>query len=200
MFTGLVERVGRVCAQSTKESLLELGIEGADLSRSLRIGDSVAVSGVCLTATRIEDERFFVDVAAETQSRTTLGSASAGTSVNLELPLRPTDRLGGHFVQGHVDAVGEVLHAGQHDGNYVLRVGHDPRSAALVVEKGSITLDGVSLTVTASRPSFFEVMLIPHTLEVTTLGGLAVGGLVNVEYDILAKYVARLSEPYREPS
>ncbi|HEY7699095.1 MAG TPA: riboflavin synthase, partial [Vicinamibacteria bacterium] len=126
-----------------------------------------------------------------------LGRLSSGALVNLELPLRPVDRLGGHIVQGHVDELGLVAASGPREGNHVLRVEHSLDASPFVVEKGSIAIDGVSLTVMASGPGWLEVMLIPHTLAVTTLGGLAPGDGVHLEYDILAKYVARLAAPYR---
>jgi riboflavin synthase len=135
-------------------------------------------------------------VAPETLRRTTLGRRVEGDAVNLELPLRADARLGGHFVQGHVDAAARVRHAGDRDGDYVLTIGHTREASSLVVEKGSITIDGVSLTVTGCGPEWLEVMLIPHTLDATTLGRLTPGDDVNLEYDILAKYMVQLAEPY----
>ena len=198
MFTGLVEAMGTIAEVMGKggSELVELIIESQEIAPSLKLGDSVAVSGVCLTATRVEAARFRVDVAPETLRRTTLGRLAEGDAVNLELPLRADARLGGHFVQGHVDAAGRVTHAGLRDGDYVLTIGHADEASPLVVEKGSITIDGVSLTVTGCGPSWFEVMLIPHTLDATTLGRLTPGDDVNLEYDILAKYIVQLAEPY----
>ncbi|GMR22667.1 MAG: riboflavin synthase [Acidobacteriota bacterium] len=203
MFTGLVEALGTVGERSGTEptekdnnELVRLTIESHALAPSLKLGDSVAVSGVCLTATRVDPARFRVDVAPETLRRTTLGQLSEGDAVNLELPLRVDARLGGHFVQGHVDATGRVTHAGPRDGDYVLTIGHADEARPLVVEKGSIAIDGVSLTVTGCGPEWFEVMLIPHTLDVTTLGRLTPGDGINLEYDILAKYMVQLAEPY----
>jgi riboflavin synthase len=135
-------------------------------------------------------------VAPETLRRTTLGRRVEGDAVNLELPLRADARLGGHFVQGHVDVAARVRHAGDRDGDYVLAIGHAREASSLVVEKGSITIDGVSLTVTGCGPEWLEVMLIPHTLDATTLGRLTPGDDVNLEYDILAKYMVQLAEPY----
>jgi riboflavin synthase len=133
----------------------------------------------------------------ETERRTRLGQLEPGEPLNLELPLRPSDRLGGHIVQGHVDELGRVATSGSREGNHVLRVDHSREAGRFVVEKGSIAIDGVSLTVIGSGRGWLEVMLIPHTLAVTTLGRLAPGDGVHLEYDILAKYVARLVEPYR---
>jgi riboflavin synthase len=180
--------------------VLELVIESSPIASELELGASVSVSGVCLTATEVGESSFRVDVAVETERRTRLGRLQPGEILNLELPLRPTDRLGGHFVQGHVDELGRVAESGPREGNHVLRVEHSPEASRFVVEKGSIAVDGVSLTVMASGSGWLEVMLIPHTLAVTTLGRLAPGDGVHLEYDILAKYVARLAESYgREP-
>jgi riboflavin synthase len=197
MFTGLVQAIGRVASIRRKGDVLELGIESESIAPELEIGSSVSVSGVCLTATEISGGAFRVEVAKETERRTRLGGLEPGEPLNLELPLRPTDRLGGHFVQGHVDELGRVLESGPREGNHGLRVEHSREASRFVVEKGSIAIDGVSLTVTASGPGWLEVMLIPHTLAVTTLGRLSPGDGVHLEYDILAKYVARLAEPYR---
>jgi riboflavin synthase len=204
MFTGLVEAMGTIGDVIGKggSELVELTIESHEIAPSLKLGDSVAVSGVCLTATHVEAARFRVDVAPETLRCTTLGRLAEGDAVNLELPLRADARLGGHFVQGHVDAAARVREAGPRDGggggdgDYVLTIGHAREASPLVVEKGSITIDGVSLTVTGCGPEWLEVMLIPHTLDATTLGRLSAGDDVNLEYDILAKYMVQLAEPY----
>jgi riboflavin synthase len=197
MFTGLVQAVGRVSSVRPASTGLELVVEAPDLAAELEIGASIAVSGVCLTVTGLDERSFRVDVAAETLRLTTLGNLVEGVKVNLELPLLPTNRLGGHFVQGHVDEVGLVEVLGRERGDFVLRVKHSEAAGPLVVKKGSIAIDGVSLTVTRSALGLFEVMLIPHTLEVTTLGVLEPGDGVNLEYDILAKYVLQMSEAYR---
>jgi len=196
MFTGLVQAVGRLESSRLRGDVLELVIDSALASPQLELGASVSVSGVCLTATEIGASRFRVEVAKETESRTRLGRLAAGEPLNLELPLRAMDRLGGHIVQGHVDELGRVAASGARGGNHVLRVEHSPEASRFVVEKGSIAIDGVSLTVMACGRGWLEVMLIPHTLAVTTLGRLAPGDGVHLEYDILAKYVARLAEPY----
>ena len=193
MFTGLVLGVGEVCEARPLAGgarLLTVS-DPAALLDEVSPGQSVAVDGVCLTATATGRARVSFEVSTETLSRTTLGAFHPGCPVNLELPLRASDRLGGHFVQGHVDGAGAVLAAGGEDADYRVRIRHgEPR---WIVEKGSVALDGVSLTVAASLPdeACFEVMLIPHTRQATTLGRLRAGDTVNLEYDILAKYLAR---------
>lgn len=198
MFTGLVQTSGVITAVRDKGDLRELVIESRELAPELELGASVAVSGVCLTVTELAGSSFRLDVASETMRRTRLGSIAEGSLVNLELPLRASDRLGGHFVQGHVDELGRVVEAGPRGGDYVVRVEHAPEASSLVVEKGSIAVDGVSLTVTRRGRGWFEVMLIPHTLAVTTLGRLGPGDGVHLEYDILAKYMVEMTAAYRE--
>ena len=193
MFTGLVIAVGDVRAVRDLGAgrFLTIGHGGGEFA-GLSIGDSVAVSGVCLSAVAVEPAAVSFEVAAETLSLTTLGGLRPGNRVNLELPLRASDRLGGHFVQGHVDGCGEVLEAGGSDDDYRMRIRHgEPR---WIVRKGSVAIDGVSLTVASVSPgeACFEVMLIPHTRAATTLGALREGDRVNLEYDILAKYVGAL--------
>lgn len=198
MFTGLVAAVGELTEVTALDGgarrlVLREGRPGGGLLEETKTGDSVSVSGVCLTVlTRDRDARTAAfEAAAETLARTTLGSLQVRSPVNLELPLRAGDRLGGHFVQGHVDAVGEVAAAGGTDADYRVRVLH-PESR-WIVQKGSVALDGVSLTVARedARAGWFEVMLIPHTRSHTTLGQLRSGDPVNIEYDVLAKYVAQ---------
>jgi riboflavin synthase len=196
MFTGLIQAVGALTVSRRQGDVLELELECASIASELTVGASVAVSGVCLTAKECRRTSFLVDLAQETIGRTRLSGLGAGDEVNLELPLKPTDRLGGHFVQGHVDDLGRVTEAGNRDRDYILRVEHEPDGSRFVVEKGSIAIDGVSLTVTRCGSGWFEVMLIPHTLSVTTLGRRRAGDFVHLEYDILAKYVARFAEIY----
>jgi len=157
-----------------------------------RVGDSMAVNGVCLTVVELGADSFAADVSAETLSRTSLRQARAGTRVNLERPLTPTSRLGGHIVQGHVDGVGEFREARPVGDGYLVRVGFPAGLGRYIVEKGSIAVDGISLTVAALGGDWFEIAVIPHTWRVTNLGALAGGAAVNLEVDILAKYVERL--------
>jgi riboflavin synthase len=185
MFTGLVQATGAVSALDGGRLRVE-----ADRPLELREGDSVAVSGVCLTATEVDGASFAADVVAETLGRSSLGGLGRGDRVNLELPLRASDRLGGHVMQGHVDGMGTVESLGP-DG--VLRVVAPADLLRYVVEKGSIAVDGVSLTVAEVDDESFAVVLIPETLGRTTLSGLEPGDPVNLEVDVLAKYVEKLA-------
>jgi riboflavin synthase len=191
MFTGLVQDLGRIVSADRNGEGARVTVETA-LAAELHEGDSVAVNGVCLTATEIGDKSFAADVMNETLSRTSLADVEAGAGVNLELPLRPSDRLGGHVVQGHVDGLATI--AESHDDGFARRVRFetDPELLRYVVEKGSIALDGVSLTVIEIGDSWFTVSLIPESLERTNLGAAEPGTKVNVEVDVLAKYVERL--------
>ena len=185
MFTGLVQITGTIA--SLGEGRLSVR---ADLD--LAAGDSVAVNGVCLTATAVGDGGFDADVMAETLRRTSLGALSEGDGVNLELPLRASDRLGGHVVQGHVDGLGTVESLSDEGFARVVRIAAPSELLRYVVEKGSIAVDGVSLTVAEVDGDGFSVSLIPETLERTTLGEVAPGRSVNLEVDVLAKYVEKL--------
>ncbi|HET8639639.1 MAG TPA: riboflavin synthase [Solirubrobacterales bacterium] len=193
MFTGLIEDIGVVEA-------VEAGGEGSTLRIATRLGgelsegDSIAVGGVCLTATDVGAAGFAAEAMNQTLQVTALGRLGAGDRVNLELAMRPSDRLGGHIVQGHVDGVGEVASLAEDGFAKRLRVRLGPELLRYVVAKGSIALDGVSLTVAALGEDWAEVSLIPETLERTTLGGTAPGERLNVECDIVAKYVERLAK------
>jgi len=188
MFTGLVETIGEVVGvqRSGQGAVIEIA---SPIAGELEAGDSIAVSGACLTAREIAGTGFRADVVAETLARTTLGELAGGSRVNLELPLRLSDRLGGHVVLGHVDGVGEVR--ARHDSGEI-EVEIDEQLSRYVVQKGSIALDGVSLTVASVADSTVTVALIPQTRASTTLGEAAVGRRLNVEVDILAKHVERL--------
>jgi riboflavin synthase len=191
MFTGLVVAQGTVKRVRDRAGVVELEIDAPKLARELDRGGSVAVNGVCLTATDSGRRRFSVEVMPETVVRSTFRTLERGANVNLELPLRVADRLGGHFVQGHVDGTARVVRAEDDDGARRVWFSADEDILRYIVAKGSVTLDGVSLTVVECGRSTFQVALIPHTLGATTLGELAVGSEVNVEVDVLAKYVER---------
>jgi riboflavin synthase len=196
MFTGLVGDLGSVRAVETEPAGSRLEIQTA-LAGELSEGDSVAVNGVCLTATSVADGGFRADVMAETLRRSSLGPLSDGDLVNLELPLRPADRLGGHFVQGHVDGTGTVEDVTVEGFANVVRIACGPEILRYIVEKGSIAVDGVSLTVADLDDEGFTVSLIPETLERTTLGSAVPGRVVNLEVDVLAKYVEKLTQGAR---
>jgi riboflavin synthase len=191
VFTGLVADLGTVTAVDATGDGVRLAVKTA-LAPEISEGDSVAVNGVCLTATGISDGVFSADVMQESLRRSSLGQVVSGSSVNLELPLRASDRLGGHVVQGHVDGVA-VVRSVREDGFARVVTFDAPRDLLrYVVEKGSIAVDGVSLTVSAIDDDSFSVSLIPETLERTTLGAAEVGRPVNLEVDVLAKYVEKL--------
>jgi riboflavin synthase len=192
MFTGIVRERGRVSALEEGAEGLRLEIDAPATAAQLAIGDSVSISGACLTATSVSNGSFSVTAVAETLARTTLGALSVDDDVNLEIAARIGDPLGGHFVQGHVDGLGRVA-AARDDGCVWIEAG--PEILRYCVEKGSIAVDGVSLTIAGLRDGAFEVALIPHTLEVTTLGALQPGDEVNLEVDVLAKYVEKLAHP-----
>ena len=187
MFTGIVEELGRVRSADADG---RLAIEASIVSSSLKLGSSIAVNGCCLTAVEVGPDGFVVQAVPETLSRTNLGELAAGSEVNLERPLALGDRLDGHLVQGHVDGTGEVL-APAPD----LRVAAPPEVLRYVVVKGSITIDGISLTVVDVDDHSFTVAVIPHTSKITTLGRRTAGERVNLEVDLIAKYVERLIGP-----
>jgi riboflavin synthase len=191
VFTGLVQDLGTVTAVDATADGVRLAVRSG-LAGELALGDSVAVNGVCLTATAVADGHFSADVMHETLRRSSLAGAGDGMRVNLELPLRATDRLGGHVVQGHVDGVGAVKGARDDGFARVVEIEADPALLRYVVEKGSIAVDGISLTVSAVDGTSFAVSLIPETLERTTLGAAQPGRPVNLEVDVLAKYVEKL--------
>ena len=191
MFTGLVQDLGTVVAVDVTGDGVRLGVR-TSLAGELREGDSIAVNGVCLTAVGLcAGERFGADVMRETLRRSSLGSVESGSAVNLELPLRAADRLGGHVVQGHVDGTGTVAEVAEDGFAKRVRLELPEDLLPYVVEHGSIAIEGVSLTVAALTDESVEVSLIPETLERTTLGGVEVGDRLNVECDVLARYVRR---------
>ncbi len=190
MFTGIVEEVGRVIlAQYGKVT-----IAAADILQGLEMGGSIAVNGVCLTITSLDNKSFSVDIMSETLRRTNLELLSAGGKVNLEKPLTLSKPLGGHLVQGHIDATGRVASVGWDGEAMLMRFEASPEVMRYVVEKGFIAVDGVSLTVVAKDNSSFQVSVVDYTRQHTTLGGRQVGDTVNLEVDIIAKYVEQFSQ------
>jgi len=193
VFTGLIADLGSVTALEQDGEGALIAIQSG-LAGALREGDSIAVNGVCLTATDVSGDGFRAQAMIETLERSALGGLRAGARVNLELALRAGDRLGGHVVQGHVDGTATVRGVLEQGFACVLEIDVDPRLARYLVEKGSVAVDGVSLTVSALSEHGFSVSLIPETLERTSLGQIREGQLVNIEVDILAKHVERLME------
>jgi riboflavin synthase len=198
VFTGIVEEVGTVVARMDQADAARLRIRATKVLQDVALGDSISVSGVCLTVTDVEDGVWGTDVMAETLRRSSLGKAEAGGRVNLERAVTAHTRLGGHMVQGHVDGVGSVLSRTPSEHWEVVRIELPRELARYVVEKGSIAVDGVSLTVSAvtavdDPAPWFEVSLIPTTLRETTLGERSPGDPVNLEVDVIAKYVERLT-------
>jgi len=191
MFTGLVQALGRISGHELTDDGVRLTVE-SELARELSGGDSVAVNGVCLTATAVGERSFTAEVMNETLQRSSLRDAQAGTEVNLELPLRASDRLGGHVVQGHVDGIGVVAEIEDDGFARRIRVSAPDDVLRYIVSKGSVAVDGVSLTITQIDDTSFTVSLIPETLERTNLGAARPGTAVNLEVDVLAKYVEKL--------
>lgn len=192
MFTGLIEAVGEIVAVAPAGDGIRIVVRAPDLLDDVAHGASISVSGTCLTVVDWTEETFTADVMKQTLDVTTIGAKTPGTRVNLERAMAANGRLGGHIVQGHVDGTAPVLAVRPGDRWTVIRFGLDPHLAPLVVAKGSIAVDGTSLTVSDAGDDWFEVSLIPETLQATTLGGLAVGDRVNLETDVLARHVARL--------
>ena len=202
MFTGIVEEIGEVVAVRRTDEVLELTVRGPTVSSDARHGDSIAVSGVCLTVTAVEAAAgstvdgaggtFRVELVPETLARTSLAGVRAGTRVNLERAVAVGGRLGGHIVQGHVDGTGEILERKPSENWEIVKISLPADLTRYVVEKGSITVDGISLTVVDAGPDYFTVSLIPTTLALTTLGHKGPGDPVNLEVDVIAKYVERM--------
>jgi riboflavin synthase len=207
VFTGIVEELGEVIALEDHQGSARLTVRGPKVTADASRGDSIAVNGVCLTVTDTAGGEFTADVMGETLARSGLGALAPGSRVNLERPMRLDGRLGGHIVQGHVDGTGAILDRRPAGHWEIVRIAVSPRLMRYVVEKGSVTVDGISLTVSGlsgadaaagdavgqdGRPGWIEVSLIPETLERTTLGSKQAGEVVNLEVDVIAKYVERL--------
>ena len=193
MFTGIIEAVGTIADVQSKGTDTRLRINTGKLAlEDVQLGDSIAVNGVCLTVVELPGDGFWADVSAETLSKTTLANASRASKVNLEKALTPTTRLGGHLVSGHVDGIGEVVlrEAAGRSVHFRLRAPED--LARYIAQKGSICVDGISLTVNAVEGQIFDLNIVPHTLAQTTMGDFTVGQQVNLEVDIIARYLERM--------
>jgi riboflavin synthase len=195
MFTGIVSERGRVRRAKTRRGVLELEVEAPETAKSLHRSDSVSIDGVCLTVVTTSRKRFGVQAMAETLERSTLGALRSGAEVNLELPVRLMDRLGGHLVQGHVDGMATIIRVEDEEASRRVWFSAPADLLRYLVPKGSVTINGVALTVTEVGVTSFGVAVIPYTLEVTTLGRMMTGAVVNIEIDVIAKYVERLVAP-----
>jgi riboflavin synthase len=195
MFTGIVGEIGVISALTDSSGERCITVEAPRTTSDLKVGDSVCVCGVCQTVVSRTDREFSVTAVPETLGRSTLGYLRVGSRVNLELSLSVGDRLGGHFVTGHVDTVGRIASKKPEGAGFRLTFEHDPGFSRLVVEKGSVAVDGVSLTVAGVSDGSFSVAVVPHTANATTLGSLKQGDSVNVEFDLIAKHLMRLSDP-----
>ncbi|MGW6059106.1 riboflavin synthase [Streptomyces sp. NPDC055189] len=192
MFTGIVEELGEITAVENLDDASRFRVRGPVVTDGAKHGDSIAVNGVCLTVVEHEGDEFTADVMAETLNRSSLGALAAGSRVNLERPTAVGDRLGGHIVQGHVDGTGEIVDRKPSENWEIVKISLPADLSRYVVEKGSVTVDGVSLTVVDAGPDYFTISLIPTTLALTTLGIKQPGDPVNLEVDIIAKYVERM--------
>ncbi len=198
MFTGIVEELGRVVGVAPNDGGVQMTIEAITVLDDTELGSSIALNGCCLTVVALDERSWSADVVIETLARTNLGDLTVGDAVNLERPVRLTDRLGGHLVQGHVDGTGVVRRREpQPDRSTWITIGAPPELLRYVVHKGSITVDGVSLTVARRHDDAFSIALVPHTLAATTLGTCGPSSRVNLEADLIAKYVEALLAPGR---
>ena len=192
MFTGIIEELGRVTSIEQRGDNVRLLIEARLVTEDIHEGDSIAVNGVCLTALDVNDCSFAADVSRETLDRSTLGRLRPGAPVNLERSVTPVTRLGGHLVQGHVDARGKFISATDRGGSWTVRIAYPPEIARYLVFKGSVAVEGISLTIAELTDDSFEIAIIPKTWEVTNFSRLQPGDDVNLEADVIAKYVERI--------
>ena len=192
MFTGIIEELGKVRSVERRGENARIVIDAQLVVEGTNHGDSIAVNGVCLTALDIDNNSFAADVSMETLARSTLGTLKPGTSVNLERSVTPSTRLGGHIVQGHVDARGRLLGVEDHGESWTVRFAYPAEIGRYLVFKGSVAVEGISLTIAGLTDDYFEVAIIPKTWEVTNVSSLKVGDGVNLEVDVIGKYVERL--------
>jgi riboflavin synthase len=195
MFTGIIEELGSVRSIEERGENARLVISARVVTEGTKHGDSISVNGVCLTALDIEPDSFAADVSKETLQRSTLGSLKAGAPVNLERAVTPATRLGGHIVQGHVDARGQFVNVENHGESWTVRIAYPKEIARYLVFKGSVAVEGISLTIAGLTNDYFEIAIIPKTWEVTNLSHLKPGDNVNIEVDIIGKYIEKLVNP-----
>lgn len=198
MFTGIIEEVGRISKIARQGQFAQVTISGSQIFSDMHLGDSIAVNGVCLTVTEFGSHHFSADVMSETLHRTTLGNLQPNSPVNLERAMAANGRFGGHIVSGHIDGTGEIVSITPAHHSVWFRIKSSPNLLRYVIEKGSITIDGISLTVVDCDSESFRVSVIPHTLSQTNLGTKKVGDRVNLENDIIGKYVEKLLQPKAE--
>lgn len=198
MFTGIIEEQGNILHVRPGTVSAELTVRASKVLEGTQVGDSIAVNGVCLTVTSLAGNSFTADVMAETMRKSNLGSLKPGSKVNLERALTPVSRLGGHFVSGHIDGVGEVSKMEREDNAVWFTIRAPQAITEVMVEKGSVAIDGISLTVVNVHTDSFTVSIIPHTMAETTLGQAAVGNAVNLENDVLGKYVFRFMKQIQQ--
>lgn len=199
MFTGIIEELGKIEKLKNHADGARIKISAQVVTKDSNEGDSIAVNGVCLTAINIKSDSFAADVSNETLGRSTLGKINVGAKVNLERAVTPLTRLGGHIVQGHVDATGEFLQAVKEGDFWTVRAGFPPEIARYLIYKGSIAVEGISLTIANLTENYFEIAIIPKTWELTNLSTLKAGDAVNLEVDMIAKYVERILLYGKEP-
>jgi riboflavin synthase len=192
MFTGIIEELGTVASFVPHEGGAKMDIKASVVTSDSREGDSISVNGVCLTALDIKADSFSADLSQETLDRSTLGNLTIGSRVNLERAVTPSTRLGGHMVQGHVDGRGEFISADNHGDFWTVRIGYPKELSRYLVHKGSIAVEGISLTIAALTEAYFDIAIIPKTWDLTNLSTLKPGDEVNLEADVIAKYVERM--------
>ncbi len=195
MFTGIIEEIGTVKAIRKGSTAIQLSVASKLVNEDLKIGDSINTNGVCLTVTAFDENSFTVDVMPETMSRTGFRQIQTGTKVNLERAVRLSDRLGGHLVSGHIDGSGKIMNSWKDENAIWYRISADPDILRYIVVKGSVAIDGISLTVAKVEKNTFDVSVIPHTQSQTNLTGRKTGDLVNIECDLIGKYVEKLFKP-----
>lgn len=192
MFTGIVEELGKIHSLKKRSDGARIKVSAKIVTKDSQEGDSIAVNGVCLTALEVKNNSFAADISQETLNRSTLGNLKTGSGVNLERAVTPSTRLGGHIVQGHVDARGEFISAEQNGDFWMVRIGFPTKIEQYLVYKGSVSVEGISLTIANLAENYFEIAVIPKTWELTNLSTLKSGDAVNLEVDVIAKYVERI--------